>query len=95
MADTPQLPRTSPGRERTVDYIARLTDEQLTEYQRQLQHIVDTASDKVPPKNVYQSAAYRRYRHRMTIQKIDDERRERHHRNQTDAATPARVMRCT
>ena len=82
MADTPQLPRTAPGGERTVDYIARLTDEQLVEYRRQLQHIADTASDKVPPKNVYQSAAYRQYRHRMTMQKIDDERTERAHRNQ-------------
>ena len=87
MADKPQLPRTAPGGERTVDYIARLTDEQLTEYRRQLQHIVDTASDKVPPKNVYQSVAYRRYRHRMMIQKIDDERRERNHRNQTGGAS--------
>ena len=87
MADKPRPPRTAPGGERTVDYIARLTDEQLTEYRRQLQHIVDTASDKVPPKNVYQTAAYRQYRHRMTIQKIDDERRERHHRNQTGGAS--------
>ena len=81
MADTPQLPKTSPGGERTVDYIARLTDEQLTEYRRQLQHSIDTASDKVPPTNVYQSAAYRRYRLRMTMQKIDDERTERARRN--------------
>ena len=81
MADNPRLPRTSPGGERTVDYIARLTDEQLTEYRRQLQHSVNTASDKVPPKNVYQSAAYRQYRHRMTMQKIDDERTERARRN--------------
>ena len=81
MADKPQLPSRSPGGERTVDYIARLTDEQLTEYRRQLQHSVNTASDKVPPKNVYRSAAYRQYRLRMTIQKIDDERRERSHLN--------------
>ena len=81
MADNPRLPRTSPGGERTVDYIARLTDEQLTEYRRQLQHSVNTASDKVPPKNVYQSAAYRQYRHRMTMQKIDDERTKRARRN--------------
>ena len=87
MADTPRLPRTFPGGERTVDYIARLTDEQLTEYRRQLQHTVNTASDKVPPKNVYQSASYRQYRHRMTIQKIDDERRERNHRNQAGGAS--------
>ena len=81
MADKPRLPKTSPGGERTVDYIARLTDEQLTEYRRQLQDSVNTASDKVPPKNVYQSAAYRQYRHRMTMQKIDDERTERARRN--------------
>ena len=87
MADTPQLPRTSPGGERTVDYIARLTDEQLVEYRRQLQHSVNTASDKVPPKNVYQSAAYRQYRHRMTMQKIDDERTERARRNQEGDAS--------
>ena len=84
MADTPQLPRTSPGGERTPVYIARLTDEQLTEYRRQLQHSVNTASDKVPPKNVYRSAAYRQYRLRMTIQKIDDERRERDHLNKLE-----------
>ena len=81
MADTPQLPKTSPGGERTVDYIARLTDEQLVEYRRQLQRSVNTASDKVSPTNVYQSAAYRQYRHRMTMQKIDDERTERARRN--------------
>ena len=81
MADTPQLPGTSPGGERTVDYIARLTDEQLVEYRRQLQRSISTASDKVPPRNVYQSAAYRQYRHRMTMQKIDDERTERARRN--------------
>ena len=84
MADKPRLPQTSPGGERTVDYIARLTDEQLTEYRRQLQHSVNTASDKVPPKNVYQSASYRQYRLRMTIQKIDDERRERSHLNKLE-----------
>ena len=82
MADTPQLPKTSPGGERTVDYIARLTDEQLVEYRRQLQRSINTASDKVPPKNVYQSAAYRQYRLRMTMQSIDDERTERARRNQ-------------
>lgn len=87
MADKPRLPRTAPGGERTVDYIARLTDEQLTEYRRQLQQSVNTASDKAPPMTVYQSAAYRQYRHRMTIQKIDDERRERNHRNQTGGAS--------
>ena len=87
MADTPQLPRTSPGGERTVDYIARLTDEQLVEYRWQLQHSVNTASDKVPPKNVYQSAAYRQYRLRMTMQKIDDERTERARRNQEGGAS--------
>lgn len=87
MADNPRLPKTSPGGERTVDYIARLTDEQLTEYRRQLQHSVNTASDKVPPKNVYRSAAYRQYRLRMTIQKIDDERRDRGHRDQTGGAS--------
>ena len=84
MADTPQLPTTSPGGERTVDYIARLTDEQLVEYRRQLQRSINTASDKVPPKNVYQSAAYRRYRLRMTIKKIDDERSERSHLNKLE-----------
>ena len=87
MADKPRLPKTAPGGERTVDYIARLTDEQLNEYRRQLQHSVNTASDKAPPKNVYQSAAYRQYRHRMTIQQIDDERRERRHRDQTGGAS--------
>jgi len=87
MADTPQLPKTSPGGERTVDYIARLTDEQLVEYRRQLQRFVNTASDKVPPKNVYQSAAYRQYRHRMTMQKIDDERTDRARRNQEGGAS--------
>ena len=87
MADKPQLPKTSSEGERTVDYIARLTDEQLVEYRRQLQRSVNTASDKVPPKNVYQSAAYRQYRHRMTIQQIDDERRERRHRDQTGGAS--------
>ena len=87
MANQPRLPRTSPGGERTVDYIARLTDEQLTEYRRQLQHSVNTASDTVPPKNVYQSAAYRQYRHRMTIQKIDDERRERRLGDQSEGAS--------
>ena len=87
MADTPQLPRTSPGGERTVVYIARLTDEQLTEYRRQLQHSVDTASNEAPPKNVCQSASYRRYRHRMTIQKIDYERGERRKRDQTGGAS--------
>lgn len=81
MADRPGLPRTSPEGERAVDYIARLTDEQLAEYRRQLQHSINTASDTVPPKNVYQSAAYRQYRHRMTMQKIDDERTERARRN--------------
>ena len=87
MADTPQLPRTAPGGERTVDYIARLTDEQLTEYRRQLQHSVNTASDKVPPKNVYQSAAYRQYRLRMTMHNIDDERAKRVRRNQEGDAS--------
>ena len=87
MVDTPRLPRTSPEGERTVDYIARLTGEQLTEYRRQLQHAVNSASDKVPPKNVYQSAAYRQYRHRMTIQKIDDERRERRLGDQSEVAS--------
>ena len=87
MAVKPRLPRTSLGGERTVDYIARLTDEQLTEYRRQLQHSVNTASDTVPPKNVYQSAAYRQYRHRMTIQKIDDERRERRLGDQSGGAS--------
>ena len=81
MADKPQTPKTSPGDERTVGYIARLTDEQLVEYRRQLQRSVNTSSDKVPPKNVYQSAAYRQYRHRMTMQKIDDGRTERANRN--------------
>ena len=87
MADTPQLPKTSPEGERTVDYIARLTDEQLVEYRRQLQHSVNTASDTVPPKNVYQSSAYRQYRHRMTIQNIEDERTERARRNQEGGAS--------
>ena len=87
MADTPQLPKTSPEGERTVDYIARLTDEQLVEYRRQLQRSINTASDKVPPKNVYQSAAYRQYRHRMTMQNIDDERAKRARRNQEGDAS--------
>jgi len=87
MADKPRLPTTSPGGERTVDYIARLTDEQLTEYRRQLQHSINTASDKAPPKNVYQSAAYRQYRLRLIIQKVDDERRDRDHRNQAGGAS--------
>ena len=87
MADKPRLPRTAPGGERTVDYIARLTDEQLVEYRRQLQRSINTASDKVPPKNVYQSAAYRQYRLRMTMQKIDDERTDRARRNQEGDAS--------
>ena len=87
MADKPQLPKTSPEGERTVDYIARLTDEQLVEYRRQLQRSINTASDKVPPRNVYQSAAYLQYRLRVTTQKIDDERTDRAQRNQEGGAS--------
>jgi hypothetical protein len=82
-----ELPEVNPEGEYHVDYIARLTDEQLHEYRRQAHSSLVSAVDVERPKNVYQSAAYRQYRLRMTIQKIDDEQRDRTRLNKSEGTS--------
>ena len=63
--------------EYTHERFARMTSEQLREHRAQLVRKIATASDRVPPKNRYQSAAYRQYRHTRWVGMVDDEMRRR------------------
>ena len=59
--------------EYTHERFARMASEQLREHRAHLVREIATASDKVPPKNPYQSAAYRQYRYTRWVGMIDDE----------------------
>ena len=70
--DAPQL-----DGEYTHERFARMTAEQLRAHRAQLIREIATASDKEPPTNPYQSAAYRQYRHTRWVAMIDEELGER------------------
>ena len=59
--------------EYTHERFARMTSEQLREHRAHLLREIARASDKVPPKNPYQSAAYRQYRYSRWVGMVDEE----------------------
>ena len=61
----------------THEWLAHMTAEQLRAYRAQLVRKTATTLDKVPPKNPYQSAAYRRYRYSRWVGMANDEIRSR------------------
>jgi len=63
--------------EYTHERFARMTSAKLREHRAHLVREIATASDKVPPKNPYQSAAYRQYRYTRWVGMVDDELKSR------------------
>ena len=63
--------------EYTHEWLAHMTAEQLRAHRAQLVRETAMAFDKVPPKNPYQSAAYRRYRYSRWVGMANDEIRSR------------------
>jgi len=63
--------------EYTHERFARMTADQLRAHRAQLIREIATASDKEPPKNPYQSAAYRQYRYTRWVGMVDDELKSR------------------
>ena len=59
--------------EYTHEWFARMTSAKLREHRAHLVREIATASDEVPPKNPYQSVAYRQYRYTRWVGMVDDE----------------------